>query len=78
MTSGGLLEDAVSSDGQYLSERVTILFITSPSFGNPAVRLIEEVACSLSLVPGLTQCAKLIIADGIKVNFLYLLTLWLA
>eukprot|EP00240_Pyramimonas_obovata_P011538 CAMPEP_0118949494 /NCGR_PEP_ID=MMETSP1169-20130426/49743_1 /TAXON_ID=36882 /ORGANISM="Pyramimonas obovata, Strain CCMP722" /LENGTH=107 /DNA_ID=CAMNT_0006896143 /DNA_START=148 /DNA_END=467 /DNA_ORIENTATION=- len=55
-----------SSIGQYLSQRLTVLFVTSPSIAHPSPRLIEEVACSLSLVEGLKQCNKIIIADGIK------------
>jgi hypothetical protein len=53
--------------------RCTIVFITSPAVVHPETYMLEEVACSLALAPGLDGCPKIIIADGFKVRCIAML-----
>ena len=41
---------------------------TSPVISHPSTALIEEVAASLSFMPALCQCPKLVVCDGYKVK----------
>ena len=50
-----------------LADRCTVVLITSPTIIHPDTYMLEEVACSLVLAPGLDACPKIIVADGFKV-----------
>ena len=49
-----------------VSERVTILMVTSPILSHPSTELMERVVSSFSLVSSLSSCNMLLLADGAK------------
>merc|ERR1719500_1201809 len=49
-----------------VSERVTILMVTSPILSHPSTELMERVVSSFSLVSSLSSCQMLLLADGVK------------
>jgi len=49
-----------------LSDKVTLLMVTSPILSHPSTELMERVVSSLSLVSSLTCCRMLLLADGVK------------
>jgi len=56
----------MSSDEPAVSERVTLIMVTSPILSHPSTELMERVVSSFSLVSSLTSCHMLILADGVK------------
>ena len=57
-------EDPVPSPS--VSEKVTILMVTSPILSHPSTELLERVVSSFSLVSSLSSCQMLLLADGAK------------
>jgi len=49
-----------------LSEKVTLIMVTSPILSHPSTELMERVVSSFSLVSCLSSCHMLILADGVK------------
>eukprot|EP00750_Incisomonas_marina_P014592 INCI17691.5.p1 GENE.INCI17691.5~~INCI17691.5.p1 ORF type:complete len:589 (-),score=79.91 INCI17691.5:69-1835(-) len=50
-----------------VSQHLTIVVTTSPVISNPSTKLIEHLLRSMHEVPGLRDCAVLIMCDGYKV-----------
>jgi hypothetical protein len=51
-----------------MRQSLTVIMTTSPIPSNPCTAMLEAVAESLSLVPGLEDCPKIVVCDGVKVK----------
>jgi hypothetical protein len=56
-----------------LVDQLTVVINTSPATAHPTTRLIEEVVASFALVPGLSECRLIVVADGFKLRARYAL-----
>jgi len=55
--------DTIESE---ISEKISIILVTSPILVHPSTELLEKVVETFSLVEHLQRCKLLIIADGVK------------
>ena len=59
------LASCAFSNGESLKDKVTIITNTSVMRSNPSTKLLEVTQKSLSIIPGFSECHRIIVFDGV-------------
>jgi hypothetical protein len=51
-----------------MSDKLTVVITTSPVASNPDTEMLEEVLATFSFAPGLLDCPKVFVFDGVKIK----------